>query len=61
MHDMYRSRPSQLDVRPFDRDDYRRTGRFSTFSLESDYRATASELVLPLARATTQDRYDPFS
>jgi hypothetical protein len=55
------SRRIGFSPRPFDRGDYRRTGRFSAVSLESDYRAAANELVLPLTRATTQDRYDPFS
>lgn len=54
-----------LDLRhsllPYDRDEYRRTERFSTLRLKDDPQSAASALVTPLVRATTQERYDPFA
>jgi len=46
---------------PFDRDEYHRTERFSSSVLGYDPRSAARKLVSPLVRATTQERYDPFS
>ncbi len=45
----------------FDQDQYRRTERFSAATLMNDPRSAARKLVLPLARATTRESYDPFS
>jgi hypothetical protein len=47
--------------RPFDKDRYRRTERFSATMLKNDPRGAARELALPLAQATTRETYDPFS
>ncbi len=56
-----RSRRLGFSPRPYDRDEYRRTGRFMASTLRDDPRSAARKLVLPLVRATTQERYDPFS
>jgi hypothetical protein len=50
-----------VNARPFDKDQYRRTERFSASTFTSDPRGAGRKLVLPLARATTRERYDPFS
>jgi hypothetical protein len=47
--------------RPYVKDQYRRTGRFSAIMLKDDPRGAARKLVLPLARALTTESYDPFS
>lgn len=47
--------------RPYDRDEYRRTGRFSASTLRDDPRSAARRLVYPLVRATTEETYDPFA
>jgi hypothetical protein len=47
--------------RPYDKERYRRTGRFSAIKLKDDPRGAARKLVLPLARALTNESYDPFS
>ncbi len=52
--------PFRHSLHPFDKDQYRRTGRFLASLLSADSRGCARELVLPLARATTRERYDPF-
>ena len=49
------------DPSPYDKDQYRRTDRFSAPALSSDPRGAASKLVLPLARTITRESYDPFS
>jgi hypothetical protein len=49
------------DRTPYNKDGYRRTGRFPASQLASDPRGAARGLVLPLLRATTRDSYDPFS
>jgi hypothetical protein len=41
---------------PYDKDQYRRTERFSAPMLSNDPRGAASKLVLPLARAITRER-----
>lgn len=46
---------------PYERDEYRRTGRFLALDLSQDPRSAARRLVLPLVRAITQESYDPFS
>ena len=46
---------------PFDKDQYRRTERFSAATIVNDPRGAARKLVLPLARAITRESYDPFS
>lgn len=46
---------------PFDKEQYRRTERFSAATLVNDPRGAASRLVLPLTRAITRDSYDPFT
>ena len=46
---------------PFNKDQYRRTEHFSALMLSNDPRGAARKLVLPLTRAITRDRYDPFS
>jgi hypothetical protein len=46
---------------PFDKEEYTRTGRFFAPLLEEDPRSAARELVLSLARATTQESFDPFA
>jgi hypothetical protein len=50
-----------ISPRPFDRDQYRRTERLSAPTLNDNPRSAASKLVLPLARATTRESYDPYS
>lgn len=50
-----------ISARPYDRDEYRRTGRFSASTLVDEPRSAARALVLPLARATTRESYDPFA
>jgi hypothetical protein len=45
---------------PYDKDQYRRTERFSAPMISTDPRGAASQLVLPLTRAITRERYDPF-
>jgi hypothetical protein len=52
---------SMASPRPYDKDQYRRTGRFSAIMLKDDPRGAARTLVLPLARALTTESYDPFS
>jgi hypothetical protein len=47
--------------RPFDKDQYRRTGRFSANMLKHNPRGAARKLVLPLTRVLTTESYDPFS
>jgi hypothetical protein len=46
---------------PYDRDEYRRTERFSASTLTNSPRHAAHRLVLPLTRAITGERYDPFA
>ena len=46
---------------PYDKDQYRRTERFSALMLTNDPTGAARKLVLPLTRAITRERYDPFS
>lgn len=48
-------------LQPYDRDQYRRTERFSASSLGDDPRSAARKLVSPLIRAITAEGYDPFS
>lgn len=48
-------------LQPYDRDQYRRTERFSASSLRDDTRSAARKLVSPLTRAITGEGYDPFS
>ena len=47
-------------LRPYDRDQYRRTERFPAPSLSGDPRSAARKLVSPLTRAITGEGYDPF-
>jgi hypothetical protein len=47
--------------RPYYKERYRRTGRFSAIKLKDDPCGAARKLVLPLARALTTESYDPFS
>ena len=46
---------------PYERDEYRRTGRFPAATLHTDPRGAARKLVLPLTQAITTEQYDPFS
>jgi Putative DNA-binding domain len=55
------SRRIGVSPRPYDKDQYRRTERYSAPMLETDPRSAARKLVLPLARAITRESYDPFS
>jgi hypothetical protein len=55
------SRRFGVDPSPYDKDQFRRTDRFSAPAISSDPRGAASKLVLPLARAITRESYDPFS
>lgn len=48
-------------LQPYDRDQYRRTERFSASSLGDDPRSAARKLVSPLTRAIAGEGYDPFS
>lgn len=50
-----------VDPTPYDKDQYRRTERFSTSMLRDDPRGAARKLVTPLVRVITRDSYDPFS
>jgi len=50
-----------LRSRAYDKDEYRRTGRFSASTLMDEPQSAARRLVLPLVRATTQESYDPFA
>lgn len=50
-----------LSPRPFDKEEYCRTSRFSALGLAEAPRSAARELVLPLVRATTRESYDPFA
>jgi hypothetical protein len=50
-----------VEPEPFDKDQYRRTERFSAPILSNDPRGSARKLVLPLTQAITRERYDPFS
>ena len=51
---------SRYSLQPYERHEYRRTGRFPAAALNDDPRAAARKLVLPLTRAITGERYDPF-
>jgi len=48
-------------LHPYDNDKYLRTERFMALTLHDDPRAAARNLVLPLTRVITLERYDPFS
>ncbi len=48
-------------LQPYDRNQYRRTERFSACLLRDDPRSAARKLVSPLTRAITGEGYDPFS
>ena len=52
---------SRYSLQPYERDEYRRTGQFPAAALSDDPRVAARKLVLPLTRAITGERYDPFS
>jgi hypothetical protein len=45
---------------PYDKDQYRRTERFSALTLSNDPRGAARKLVMPLVQAITRESYDPF-
>ena len=49
------------DPTPYDKDQYRRTECLPASQLAGDSRGVARKLVLPLLRAITRERYDPFS
>ena len=49
------------DPTPYNKDQYRRTERLPASQLAGDSRGAARKLVLPLLRAITRERYDPFS
>jgi hypothetical protein len=49
------------DPTPYDKDQYRRTERFSASVLNDDPRGAARKLAMPLVQATTRETYDPFS
>jgi hypothetical protein len=51
---------SQSSFPPYDRPEYRKARRVSALTLKNDARSMAQYLVMPLVRATTQGRYDPF-
>jgi hypothetical protein len=48
-------------LQPYERDEYKRTERFSATTLKEDPRSAARRLVSPLIRAITWEQYDPFS
>ena len=48
------------DPTPYDKDQYRRTERVPASQLDGDSRGAARRLVMPLLRAITRERYDPF-
>lgn len=48
-------------LRPYDRDEYRRTARFSASALAREPRQSARRLFSPLTRVITVEGYDPFS
>lgn len=50
-----------LDPNPYNKEEYRRTARFSASMLREQHRDAARELVMPLARALTRESHDPFA
>jgi hypothetical protein len=48
-------------LEPYGGEEYLRTGRFMASVLRDDPKAAARNLVLPLTRVVTMERYDPFS
>jgi hypothetical protein len=52
---------SRFSLQPYNRPECRRTERFLASTLRDDPRSAARKLVLPLTRAITRERYDPFS
>lgn len=52
---------TMYSLQPYGRDTYRRTERCSASTLKDEPRSVARKLVLPLMRAITQERYEPFA
>ncbi len=48
-------------LQPYDKNEYRRTERFSACILHDNPRFAARKLTLPLMRAITGEQYDPFA
>lgn len=46
---------------PYDRDEYRRTGRFSAHTMKERPKDVARSLTMPLIDALTRDSFDPFT